>query len=80
VFHPEDGSQPIVFPTGVTPDKKWLWESEHEQWPGITFTWMDRAEVPIDMQRRAVELSDAEYLKLITQWFQSMGGRATPGE
>jgi hypothetical protein len=62
------------------PDKVWLWEQNQQPYLSQTWNWLDRANVPKEVQRQCVSLPDEEYMEMFKVWFQAMGGGATPGE
>lgn len=73
-YQPKDGSEPILLPlNGFTPPDK-LWHFDIAQLPPLaqTWKWMDRANVPKDIQRQAQMLPDAEYFEMFDEWFSVM--------
>lgn len=80
-YTPKSGGKPIQMPMEFDrPNKVWLWELSQQPFLVQTWQWMDRANVPKQVQRRAVELPDDEYTDMFNEWFKAMGGGATPGE
>lgn len=78
-FTPQHGD-PIELPSILTvaPDKKFLWRLHKMNFLSQTWEWMDRANVPDDVQARIVDLDDDEYARLFNEWFADAG--VTPGE
>lgn len=75
------GSKAIQMPLEFDhPDKVWLWKLHRLPFLNQTWAWMDKANVPDSVQLQVVSLNDDEYPDLFNQWFEAMGGGATPGE
>jgi hypothetical protein len=73
-YQPKDGSEPILLAlNGFTPPDK-LWHFDVAQLPPLsqTWKWMERANIPKDIQRRAQTLPDAEYFAMFDEWFGVM--------
>lgn len=80
-WEPKGGGEKLYLPKDFErPDKVWLWDQAQLPFLSQTFRWMERANVPKDIQRKVCSLPDDEYLELFTAWFKAMGGGATPGE
>lgn len=80
-YQPKDGSEPILLAlNGFEPPDK-LWHFDTAQLPPLTQTWkwMDRANIPKDIQRRALSLPDAEYFGMFDEWFEVMKQFAKAG-
>lgn len=80
-YQPEDeGSAPIPLPlTGFAPGDK-LWHFDLAQLPILaqTWKWMERANVPKDIQRQAQILDDREYFGMFNKWFDAMKSEQAP--
>lgn len=79
-YQPEDGSDPIVFPkasvlwgeVGGVKALKFLWKVRKLNEAYQSFEFMDRAQVPDDMQERVVDLPDEERRKFFNKWFADL--------
>lgn len=89
VYHPVRGGEPIEFPplTSVDIDAKFLWKIYTLNELYQSFEWMNRANVPRDVQERVMDLSPVEREQFWKGWFQSATspvvdpkGSAPPGE
>lgn len=79
-YHPEDGSDPIVFPSadvlweevdGVKP-VKFLYRVRELNEPYQTFAFMDRAKVEKDMAERVLDLPAEERKEFFKRWFNEV--------
>jgi hypothetical protein len=86
-FTPAEGD-PIVMPPAAvlweTVDGKgateFLWEVRRMNETYQTFEFLDRAKVPMDVQRRIVQLSIEERRQLLKSWFDEVNRPPTTGE
>lgn len=86
-FEPADG-EPIVIPKAdvlwETVDGKsateFLWEIRRMNETYQSFEFMDRAKIPLDIQRRIVQLPLEERRKLLKAWFDDLNKPPTQGE
>lgn len=80
-YQPKDDMlAPILLPTsGFQPTNK-LWHFDLAQLPILaqTWRWMDRANVPKDIQRQAQSLDDGEYFAMFNKWFEVMTAARAP--
>jgi hypothetical protein len=84
-FTPDTTGETIWFPLDFRqPDMVWLWEMYEKPFHVQSWEWMKKAEIPRDIQRKAVELgrdNPAEYMEMFAQWFAALsGGSAKLGE
>jgi hypothetical protein len=84
-YTPKSTGIPIQFPMHFEePDFVWLFELYRKPFHVQTWEYMEKADVPLPMQRRAAELgrdNRDEYMDLFNSWFDAMSsGRSTPGE
>lgn len=82
---PGDSMEPIVFPhiTTINADVEFFWEMDQLDPMHQSFRYMQRAEVPKDIQKRVVRLPDAELGRFIQGWFMGVvtpQGVSPPGE
>jgi hypothetical protein len=89
VFHPKDGSDPIVFPkiTEVRPTAKFFWKIYEQSELFQSFEWMKLAGVPRSIQERVMDLGERdvyEQAAFFRGWFAPIsapqGGLTPPGE
>lgn len=87
VYWPRNGDPAIVFPEARTLvlDREFIWSIYEMSAMVQGFEWMNRADVPRDIQRRVVRLPDDEYEAFWAGWFKTMGVRQSnsqgpPGE
>lgn len=86
-FEPADGD-PIVIPESdvlwETVDGKsateFLWEIRRMNETYQLFEFLDRAKIPLDVQRRIVQLPLEERRKLLKAWFDDLSRPPTEGE
>lgn len=83
-FKPAKG-EPIVFPhiSEVNADAHFFWKIYGLNEMFQAFEWMNRADVPRDVQERVMLLEDAEKSKFFAGWFSAVTapqGVAPPGE
>jgi hypothetical protein len=80
-YQPKDEkSALIVLPvTGIRPGDK-LWHFDLAQLPILaqTWKWMDRANVPKQIQRQCQLLADDEYFEMFNAWFDAMKAAVAP--
>lgn len=70
---------PLVF---EQPNAVWIWELYDKPFHVQTWEWMRQAKIPRIMQRKAVQVMDAdpsEYMDLFNGWLQA-AGNTSPGE
>ena len=80
-WNPKGGGETLLLPMEFEkPDKVWLWDQAKLPFLSQTFRWMEKANVPNDIQRKVCALPDDEYMEMFGEWFKAMGGGATPGE
>lgn len=84
-FQPADGGEPIVFPhiSEVRPDAHFFWKIYNLNEMFQAFEWMNKAEVPRDVQERVMLLGDAEKATFFAGWFSAITtpqGVSPPGE
>lgn len=82
-FKSKSTGETIWFPTQFeSPKAVWIW-ALYDKPPHVqTWEWMRHANIPKLMQRKAVEIMDAdpsEYMDLFNQWLDVVGG-VSPGE
>lgn len=73
-YKPKDGSEPILLAlNGFEPPDK-LWHFDVAQLPLLsqTWKWLERANIPKDIQRQAQMLPDPEYFDMFDEWFGAM--------
>jgi len=90
VFYPKnvrdgDSVDPIVFPhiTTINADVEFFWEMDQLDPMHQSFRYMQKANVPKDIQRRVVRLPDTELARFIQGWFMGVvtpQGVSPPGE
>lgn len=89
VYHPKDGSAPIVFPhiSEVRPTQKFFWKIYKMNEMFQSFEWMALAGVPRDIQERVMDLGERdifEQAEFFRGWFapisRPQGGMVPPGE
>jgi len=82
-FKAKSTGQTIYFPMDFDqPTAVWMWALYDKPFHVQTWEWMKLASVPKLMQRKAVEVMDAdpsEYMDLFNGWLNAVGG-TTPGE
>lgn len=83
-FSPKKGD-PIVFPhiSEVNADAHFFWKIYKLNEMFQAFEWMERAEVPRDIQERVMLLNDEEKGQFFSGWFNAVTtpqGVAPPGE
>lgn len=73
-YQPKDGSDPILLAMNgfELPDKVWHFDLAQLPILSQTWRWMERANIPKDIQRRAQMLPDAEYFGMFDEWFGAM--------
>jgi hypothetical protein len=73
-YQPKDGSEPILLAMNgyEQPDKVWHFDVAQLPILSQTWKWMDRANIPKDIQRQAQSLPDAEYFEMFNKWFEAM--------
>lgn len=73
-YKPKGGGPPILLAMDgfEVPDK--LWHFDIAQLPVLsqTWKWMERANIPKDIQRQAQMLPDSEYFGMFDEWFAAM--------
>lgn len=86
-YQPKDGGEPILLAMNgfEVPDKVWHFDTAQLPILSQTWKWMDRANIPKDIQRRAQMLPDTEYFAMFDEWFaamkiQSAAGAVTAGK
>lgn len=85
VVKPGDSMDPIVFPhiTTLNADVEFFWELDDMDPMHQSFRYMRRANIPREIQRRAVRLPEDELARLLTEWFMGITtpqGVGPPGE
>jgi hypothetical protein len=85
VFHPKDGSDPIIFPkiTQAQPTKHFFWKIRRKEPLFQAYDWMDLCKVPDAIQERVWLLDDAETGRFLAGWYApiiSPQGVEVPGE
>lgn len=73
-YQPEAGGKPILLAINgfESPSKLWLFDIAQLPILSQTWAWLDKANVPREIQRRAMELPDDEYFRMYDQWFEAM--------
>jgi len=85
-YHPKaENADPIPLPTVVhnQPDKVFFFDLHQVRRNPYTqmYMWMDRFEVPTQLQRHIVNtVDDREFFEMCDKWMESIGGGATSGE
>lgn len=79
-YHPRDGADPILLAIDGfdPPDKLWLFDLAQLPILSQTWKWMERANVPKDVQRQAQSLPDDEYFTMFDEWFEVMKAARGP--
>lgn len=80
-YQPKDEkAAPILLPTSGFQATNKLWHFDLAQLPILaqTWRWMDRANVPKDIQRQAQLLDDGEYFAMFNAWFDVMKAAQSP--
>lgn len=89
VYHPKDGSAPIIFPhiTEVKPTQKFFWKIYKMNSLFQSFEWMLSANIPRDIQERVMDLGETnvyEQADFFRGWFAPIAspqeGLSPPGE
>lgn len=89
VYHPKDGSAPIVMPhiSEVRPTQKFFWKIYRLNEMFQSFEWLNLANVPRPIQERIMDLGEKdvfEQAELFRGWFapitRPQGGMVPPGE
>ena len=88
VYHPSDGSAPIIFPaiTEVKPTQKFFWRIYKLNEMLQSFEWMEFAGVPRGIQERVIDLGERsieEQAQFFRGWFAPLTqpkGLEPPGE
>lgn len=89
IYHPKDGSAPIVFPhiSEVRPTQKFFWQIYKMNEMFQSFEWMNLAGVPREIQERVLDMGERdiyEQANFFRDWFapisRPQGGLAPPGE
>ena len=80
-YQPKDGSAPLVLALNgyEPPDKLWLFDMAQLPRLAQTWRWMDRVNIPKQVQRQAQMLPDAEYFEMFDAWFEAMKNAAGGG-
>jgi hypothetical protein len=85
-YHPKaETADPIPLPTVVhnQPDKVFFFDLHQVRRNPYTqmYMWMDRFEVPTQLQRHIVNtVDDREFFDMCDKWMEAVGGGATSGE
>lgn len=79
-YQPDGGGEPILLAINgyERPDKLWLFDISQLPVLNQTWQWMNRANIPKQIQRQAQMLPDAEYFRMFTAWFEAMKGANGP--
>jgi hypothetical protein len=74
VFHPNDGSAPIVFPRVGTLQvtAKFMWKIYDLNELFQSFEWMNLAKVPRAIQERVIDLPQVERARFWSSWFNDI--------
>jgi hypothetical protein len=74
VFHPADGSEPIVFPRVGTLQvtAKFMWKIYDLNELFQSFEWMNLAKVPRDIQERVIDLPQVDRARFWSSWFNDV--------
>lgn len=82
-FKAKSTGETIHFPMEFEqPNAVWIWALYDKPFHVQTWEWMKQAKIPRIMQRKAVEIMDAdpsEYMDLFNGWLEAVGG-TSPGE
>lgn len=74
VYKPKDGSDSILLAMNgfEAPDKLWYFDLAQLPRLAQTWRWMEHANVPKDIQRRAQMLPDPEYFGMLNEWLAAI--------